>query len=83
MTVERMRAAILKVYPNITWKEKVFRMRDNQVIAIYYNFLERGKFMEKPKKVEYKEETPAAVETNLWELNGDDNRFSGDQLSLF
>lgn len=81
MTVERMRAAILKVYPNVTWKEKVFRMHDNQVIAIYYNFLERGKFMEKPKKVECTDTSP--VEVNVWELTNESGRISGDQLCLF
>lgn len=49
MTVSEMRAAIIKIYPNATWKFRVERMSDSQVIAIYYKFKEGGKF-NKPKK---------------------------------
>lgn len=41
MTVQQMRDAILKVYDTASWKKKVENMYDDQVIAIYHNFLER------------------------------------------
>jgi len=40
MSVEQMRDAIIKVYPNDTWETKVRRMTDRQIIAIYHRFLE-------------------------------------------
>ena len=50
MTIEQMTSEILKVYPGDAWKYKVARMHDNQIIAVYYNFLSKGKF-DKPKKL--------------------------------
>lgn len=44
MSVDQMRAAISKVYDAKTWADRVARMPDSQVIAIYYNFKEKGKF---------------------------------------
>ena len=49
MSTEQMRIAITGVYPWPKWKQKVARMHDYQVIAIYYNFLQSGKF-DKPKQ---------------------------------
>lgn len=43
MSVEQMRAYVIKVYDNKTWRDKVARMRDGQIIAIYNSFLEKGK----------------------------------------
>ncbi len=43
-SVNRMRHIISEVYDNPTWKERVRLMADNQVIAVYYSFLEKGKF---------------------------------------
>lgn len=48
MTVEQMRRAISEVYSGWGWKTKVARMYDDQVIAVYYNFQERGMFDKKP-----------------------------------
>lgn len=42
MTVQQMKEAILNVYQTKSWRTKVANMYDDQVIAIYYNFLERG-----------------------------------------
>lgn len=39
MSVEQMRAAILKVYSGDRWAYKVKRMSDKQVIAVYYRLL--------------------------------------------
>ena len=35
------------MYPNTTWENKVKRMADNQVIAIYNKFLKDGKLVKK------------------------------------
>lgn len=44
MSVEQMRCAIADAYKKSkTWKEKVLRMSDAQVIAIYHSFLSTGK----------------------------------------
>lgn len=50
MTVEQMRDKISEVYSGWGWKTKVARMYDDQVIAVYHNFLERGMF-DKPSPV--------------------------------
>lgn len=42
MTVQQMKDAIAKVYRTESWQKKVEAMYDNQVIAIYYDFLNRG-----------------------------------------
>lgn len=54
MSVQQMRAAIYDVYPGRKWKIKVQNMPDDQVIAVYYSFLAKGKFdkpAEPPKLV--------------------------------
>ena len=45
MTVDQMRMYLLgvtKYSESQTWKDKVMKMPDNQVIAIYYKFLKEG-----------------------------------------
>ena len=42
MTIRQMKDAIAKVYDTATWKKKVKNMRDDQVVAVYYNFRNRG-----------------------------------------
>lgn len=42
MTIQQMKDAIVTVYDTASWKKKVERMYDDQVIAIYHNFRERG-----------------------------------------
>ena len=42
MTVQQMKDAIVSVYDTTSWKKKVANMYDDQVIAIYHNFLQRG-----------------------------------------
>lgn len=44
MTVNQMRDAISKVYSGRKWKVKVARMDDGQVLAIYQDFMRKGKF---------------------------------------
>ena len=38
MDVGRMRVEIAKVYPGKKWQDKVKKMNDGQVIAVYYKF---------------------------------------------
>ena len=49
-SVNEMRRMISSVYDSPKWREKVRCMPDGQVKAIYYSFLESGKFEEKEKK---------------------------------
>ena len=44
MTTNEKRAAIARVYSSESWQEKVTKMSDNQVIAIYQKFLADRKF---------------------------------------
>ena len=50
VSVDDMRYLIARVYPSDNWKKRVRRMSDNQVCAIYFSFLEKGKFEKKPVK---------------------------------
>lgn len=43
MAIWEMREAILKAYPNsASWKEKVKKMSDSQVQAVYFRLLGKG-----------------------------------------
>lgn len=42
MTVQQMRNAILRVYNTKSWQNKVANMYDDQIIAIYHDFRNRG-----------------------------------------
>lgn len=52
MTIYQMRAAIASVYSGEKWKQKVRDMPEDQIIAVYYSFLENGRFDSKPKSRE-------------------------------
>lgn len=41
MDVNGMRIAIKKLYSNDTWSRKVDKMKDNQVMAIYFTQLNK------------------------------------------
>ena len=41
MTINQMRTFVSKAYPGDGWISRVKRMPDNQIIAIYYNLLNR------------------------------------------
>lgn len=49
MTVDQMREDICRAYDNDSWRAQVRRMPDRQVKAIYFNWLENGKF-DRPRK---------------------------------
>ena len=42
MTIQQMKDEIADVYHTKSWRKKVENMYDDQVIAIYHNFRERG-----------------------------------------
>lgn len=50
MGVEQMRDAIADVYSGWKWKDRVARMPEDQVMAVYFKFQSRGMFEVKAKK---------------------------------
>lgn len=42
MTTDQLRVEIMNVYPGEKWKRKVKKMKDAQVLAIYYKMLNDG-----------------------------------------
>lgn len=57
VTIDYMRSALCDVYNTRKWREAVCNMPDNQVIAIYHSFLNRGMFDKgPPKKLQPKKE---------------------------
>ena len=54
MTIGEMRKSLIEApgYSSQSWKEKVKKMKDSQVVAVYFSFLNRGAFNAKPKKSE-------------------------------
>ena len=53
MTVENMRERILKEYPGAKWHTKVLRMKDEQVMAIYFRMVRnQGTLRRKPPQQE-------------------------------
>lgn len=63
MTIQQMKDAILTVYDTASWRKKVANMYDDQVVAIYHNFRERGVLdktlrKERPKMFEHQVDEP-------------------------
>lgn len=55
MTIEQMREKLANVpeySASKAWKEKVKKMKNSQVTAVYFSFLNRGVFNTKPRKSE-------------------------------
>lgn len=75
-TVEQMRAMISAEYGGWKWKNKVARMRPNQVIAIYKKFESEGRFQHlKLKKKEEPEEL--YYQMTIWDyMKGEQNECS-------
>lgn len=65
MQVDDMREKIASVYPGAGWKWKVRHMPEKQVMAVYFDFLKRGRF-DKPKKAKAKE--PEYVQLTIWDI---------------
>lgn len=59
MSVDRMRANVISVYPYPKWRNKVNNMAPNQVIAIYNKMLAEGKFEPKIVRMRKKHEKEA------------------------
>lgn len=43
MTNADMRGWVKSAYPSNTWKKKVDKMSDEQIVAVYYSLVQRGK----------------------------------------
>lgn len=43
MDILTMRRLVTSAYPSPRWAEKVKKMLDDQIIALYYSLLQRGK----------------------------------------
>lgn len=43
MTNDQMRDKVMEAYRGDNWKQKVRRMPDDQIIAIYYRLLKSGR----------------------------------------
>lgn len=78
MTVTNMRSAIADVYPNRKWEKKVEKMHDDQVIALYYKFLNNGSFEKKEKPTREKNNKPQRGKTGMYDGWG-----AGEQISIF
>lgn len=76
--MEMMRTKIMSVYPFLGWQEKVRKMKDNQVIAIYYKFLSEGKFDKKGKKKE-KNNSTEYYQYTLYDIFGDNFTIKSDK----
>lgn len=82
MTVDQMRDAIAEVYGGNKWKKKVSKMDDNQVIAVYYSFLNSGKFDEKPSKKQPKKRNANEVVKENRRKENAYRAYVGRQLSI-
>lgn len=65
--INAMRLAILRAYDGPNWERKVRNMADNQVIAVYYSFLNSGKLNKNQEK-----STTIVVESEPYQLSFDD-----------
>lgn len=50
MSVSQMRTYLIYSSNGKDWPDKVNRMSDSQVVAVYHSFLNRGKLKTKPPK---------------------------------
>lgn len=48
MEIKEMRKKVAKAYPSPRWEDRVYRMSDRQVYAVYHSLREQGKL--NPKK---------------------------------
>lgn len=63
LSIAYMRDQISKVYDSWRWRDRVAAMGARQVAAIYYSFLEHGKFNKPKKKSE-----PEWVQMTIWDF---------------
>jgi hypothetical protein len=73
-----MRAAISDVYSGKKWQRKVEKMHDDQVVAVYNNFLRTGKFEQRePEKHDKKKSRESHSEVPSFDS------WTGEQLTIF
>lgn len=77
LTINQMRGLISEVYSGKKWAAKVAHMDDGQVIAIYNDFLKKGKFEKKPGKRPLRPKKEKPVTTT------DYTKYSSRQISIF
>lgn len=77
MSPLQMRAAVAGVYSGRKWKRKVDHMTDNQVTAIYLDFLKKGKFEKNVCRSKPKCTEAATDEGLIFQP------LTGEQLKLF
>lgn len=70
MKIDQMRNEIKEVYPNKTWSNKVDRMLDDQVLAVYYSFLKDGRLG--PRELKVRNITQEYSEKHNLQLTFDD-----------
>ena len=63
--VKNMRTAIISAYPGLRWESRVNAMEDNQVIAIYNDFIRKGVFNK--VRVPKKQSDPNFHQMTLWD----------------
>lgn len=68
LSIVYMRKEIASVYDSWKWRDRVAAMGTRQVAAIYYSFLEHGKFS-KPKK---QKGEPEYVQMTIWDFINED-----------
>ena len=78
MTIEQMRDAVIKLYPSPRWKQKVMRMHDNQVIAIFRSSVERKRLGPRGRVIKKREMT----KKDPWRFTGCKKEYAGEQLSF-
>lgn len=62
-----MHEYVRNYYPSEGWKNKVDRMPQEQVIAIYHSFIHREKAQKKFEKIEKEEYNPQYHQINIFE----------------
>lgn len=72
-SVDYMREDIASVYKGMAWKDKVSKMSDQQVMAIYFSFCEKGKF-DNPKQ--------QPVKAKINEKPSEDDTYFAEQLFM-
>lgn len=79
ISTKDMRNAISTIYVSPKWKRDVENMPDHQVVAIYYRFLNSGKFNEKPKKPKFSK----AGQRRKLGVYDDAANYETEQLKMF
>ncbi len=83
MEIQQMREKIADVYPGPRWKWKVSVMEDDQVMAIYFSFLEKGVF-EGKREIKSLKDAPRIIQQlsidDLDEEDDDEEEFEEEEV---